>query len=1131
MTHSNRISGTIHCPAVGFGAGSPAHRAIGGAPLDHYDPVSALGHNPLRLSPDRTNSWLNRSYGLEALHPESAPFDRMRILGSMPLPVVRRELRQILFTADRSLPCDAAIVSGIHLLRDSGVLSLKAASHFEDELPRPFLTQLFNILTRNRLSSYSEIAISNHGSEDSILLRYLDRRAMTLVRFENHLAIVDGEDYTKLALGEKRGIFNPRMRMITVDENGAIVPSVQSRCDELPEQQTIDGSIVRYRASSASIRAGLLSYTHLRRAIYQQMAQERFRDAARMLELIPNSDVVVQIFKDLMSGTGIIDSQIANAAAMRDDLCAYVGMLLAEMEPRAAASCIYTLMQDCKRSERNRLEGWILAIFDQIRPQEVMAEPSNQGALPRLSQILGVLIESRESRTNGLRLMARGLTHDNVLYGDHLAQALRHIANRHAEFRDPTEAIEAEDITRLYVERVSLAQSVRRLIGSDSNANFPQLGGRLIEVEAAAQELTNRLAVALRGMNGNDIEVVASSILFGLPPEQSLRIAANVALQHDELGQADVIAQLLSTQQPDGIMTYLREIAPFCNIGMITDTIIALWNRGERGEMLFSETVRRALDDDRATDIFQRALQESGGISSLVPLQLEIYQGLQEEGRLGELINPTDTFLTTGILRPQDLDGRHRSVAIAATLEKLKELDENSASPPGLRLEEFEEFMVRRKQICDLLVRLHADSPEVVKYLVSKLSTPDNVMTRRRDLDAGFNIGRLALTRDRRRYIFTHRDSLYIDTLNLLSGQRSTKALRAYYEGIIKASPGGGQMRIELSDIMMLEFPEGSTDLNSALAQIMIDEMGKQSEKYMKVVKRTGDIAEIEAEDNQSKILTAIVRMGNGIVPWLKSASESDRSLIPLIVHAAVLIKTVKSFDLIREICRSINGDEFSLESQRLSLVMIKTLDRLDTRYGAAAPIAYELYALHLYRSAIAARRARVRKEFEESDANVKWIVTAMKKRGLEGVDAVVRFMDDDRNTDGRAKLRILEAMYASSPFRVVDISGITFEWDGTSFLLNVLARISNPEMFLNVVRRFASDDDDHGFGKFGRNLFRPYGQFSEIDRVRTLLVLQRLASDDGNPLRQNAAATLLWIESHFPLECPVTPSPSTSWL
>lgn len=490
----------------------------------------------------------------------------------------------------------------------------------------------------------------------------------------------------------------------------------------------------------------LISYPLLRRVLFSRMAREQFEEAAALLMTLSDPLVLSRLFADLRT-SGKMEWGIPNGETFFALAFDYVGLTLGAMSPVEAAGLVAVLAERGRREKSGEeLTGQLAMAFGSIHPSGLEKASSTTGPLPFLSVLIGTLLETKETQRFAEGLVEVGLNPEHPSYPQFYA-ALDHLHDRHPAFTSPFDvengAKEIFDAKKAKAETVATGKTtlLQKLAGRGNASLFEIPATTLAKRQEIIARLQRRLKEVLDqdSISENQLSLLSDMILLTLTSADVWQLTE---------GDAVRVAKLLRQQPSDVIVAFFKgwgsnasDEEDFPKMGKV---LVALWkSNGKRGRITTREAIRLGLEDTLAVTVLQKALSLHGTDGDLMTAQMELYAELADTDHLGGAINPYDTFVVSGVLKPEDLEGRLKAVACRRALEMLEDLDEygrinmrrherivagfgvgvtETRKRGGIYLEEEEQQAWRTKAV-EMLVRLGADGREVTDYLMAALPT------------------------------------------------------------------------------------------------------------------------------------------------------------------------------------------------------------------------------------------------------------------------------------------------------------------------------------------------------------------------------------------------------------------------
>lgn len=670
--------------------------------------------------------------------------------------------------------------AGVILLENSGVVSRGVCRILRQELSgsevggdsaavlkkaHVFVTHLARLLADPNVHEFPDITHHPSPLDVQILLHSVELRGWVATEIFGRITLLNAGEFKTFLLGEVTGIFHPSIKIFS---DVKMAPAPQSFVTMVPVPialglpvsfvPQIEGALILAPQLSAKLQDPSIPYKLLRRAVYRALSAERFEEAARMVENISDEFVLARLFDDLRMKVGDEANHLPHTALFFANTAIYAGKMFDQMNPETVVSLLLVMNRHVRWHDQKALDQWLLLAFRAIRSRSEEEESGSSRRLPRLSVILGTLMEWEETRELAQRWLREGLNPSHEAYGE-IYSALEALHERSGAFLHPL-AIEADSAGEIYDEakaaaeldvaaRSRIVRGLAEMMGQKAPIapHFDPPRRSLAGREAVFEKL-RRLLESPAGARQSS-EVLSTLVLFALRPAEVWRLA-QTATEGKETGPAQFLAGLLAVQSSEVVLAFFsawgRGLAEDEDVAPLGSALAALWrSQGDVGPRLVTDVVDAALNDDAAVAILQKALSQHGTDTALIWDQAEIYVGLAE--RLGEKINSYEIFVTTGVLRPGDLEGRYRGEAIEQALEVLKDLDAfgkmnvpgkeevwphrewyegmRNVPAPELAPSLSEEDQIRwRHTALETLVKLTADERAVVDYLLSQLDGP-----------------------------------------------------------------------------------------------------------------------------------------------------------------------------------------------------------------------------------------------------------------------------------------------------------------------------------------------------------------------------------------------------------------------
>lgn len=809
----------------------------------------------------------------------------------------------------------------------SGIFSMEVSRHLVAELCKPrhksvdlFLRRLIRLVTDPEMRSYSELRIREDDSHDRTLLKFTKNVGWRITDLFGRLTILTQQEALASANGDLDEILSPNLQL----ELREIVATEEGMEENLSSASpfrdtsllapdffpTTEGALMVLRTSVVRQEMKIASYPLLRRHIFSLMAGERYQDAAEMLMTLREPEILVKLFEDLRMLEGKRENGFANASAFYHDTASFTGLVLAAMPVRESAHLMRVIVQEGLGSP------WLIRVMGAIRPDQLAGLAQSGDSLPLLSTILGTLIENKATRTRMKSLLAIALDSDAGEQSEpFIYEALDRLHDRYSAFVQPMRMI-AENFETLFDEkqaaRVSKVEAVGGIWGEAfgrfrrKTPQRPYLELPTLDL-ATRQEMMANLQEKLKfffredWVNDKKWPLLSSRILLTLSPAEvwSLLHFQKSDLSTISMTRPEILAHLLLAQEPDLVAAFFkawgREFSEREDLGELGRVLTALWKiSGEKGKRLVTAAVQEAMKDSEATEIFQKILREHGSDGELMWAQMEMYLELADGQHLGAEINPYGIFVTTGVLKPVDLEDKFRPKGIAEALKALKDLDTfgkvnvpskevvfstglspidavhpmtNSEMVPApelaLSLSE-EEQTLWRQRATDLLVQLKADEPEVVKYFAVRLESKDAVKSKE-----AFEV---------------------LDHL----GPRAQKKLDEHVKHAARRREvqklpymGGGVRGLEVPlyetvevpvslQALLQKFPLTSRAVQSYIRKRIIE----ANAPYVKTFKKDGDMDRIAAgEVAAPSIIRELVNLGDEALIFLEPFAKGDKKI------------------------------------------------------------------------------------------------------------------------------------------------------------------------------------------------------------------------------------------------------------
>lgn len=655
------------------------------------------------------------------------------------------------------------------------------------------VTQLAQLLLDPSLKKFP--TITDHPSLEEAL-RFqsrVERRDWTIVEMFGRITILTAEEFQNFLLGKMGGIFHPSVRIISAEElqkspffhpassqalpsgerslrgPAALVPSPLAAVPGFPVAPFpgFEGAMILVgRQIPAKTQNPNIPYALLRSVVYLHLAygtESHFKEAAALVENISDPYLLARFFDDLRMGVGAEKNGFKNAARFFSDTSAYVGRMFAAISPETVAGIIFILHQHARWHDQKALDQWLLLAFKALHRRDASEEESPSAHLPKLSVILGTLIEWERTREMARRMLEEGLDLLHEASGE-ISNAMEKLHESHPEFAEPM-AFAAGNYQKIYDERRARQEldlpptpglRERALAAVGIHTPRARVFSPPPETLAGREIVFGRLRGELMEAVGESGEergasALAERILFSLPPVDVWRLAKAVG-EVKEISPFGLLAAMLLNQPTEVLAAFFSAWGH----GLVEDeelnplgrTLMELWRRGDFGERLVTDLVDRALEDDAAVAVLQKVLSQSGTDGEWMIAQIEIY--LELASLLGAKINPYEVFATTRVLRPGDLSGKFRQQAIGRAMKIMNDIDKYGRFNVGTKLEMTDygssgEMMGRgakdvpdpesgqeltadeqtlwRRRLTGLLVQLRADEPAVVNYFAARLES------------------------------------------------------------------------------------------------------------------------------------------------------------------------------------------------------------------------------------------------------------------------------------------------------------------------------------------------------------------------------------------------------------------------
>lgn len=1041
---------------------------------------------------------------LARVSPRSGDSPRRTLFDSPPSPTeqARTVLRGGLSFAELVMELAAALErkdseASVILLENAGVVSNEVCRSLRADLIDPetvevskrdlalsvlkranvFVTQLAKMLVDPSIHEFPDITHHPSSLDVQMLLRFVEDRRWVATEIFGRITILTVGELKDFLLGKEKRFLHPSIKIFSgVEVKTTPAASVApAPAATLPQPMLMEiaaefptaviphmeGALILAPQLPAKLQDPTIPYKLLRRVVYRALSEERFEEAARMVENISDEFVLARLFDDLRMKIGDEANHLPHSQLFFANTAIYVGRMLDQMNPETVVSLLLVLNQHVRWHDQKALDQWLLLAFRAIRSRSEEEGPGSMRPLPRLSVILGTLMEWEETRELARRLLQTGLNRQREAYGE-IYDALDALHERSEAFLHPLE-IEANGAAEIYDENKAAAdlgiaaqsrilKSLAAMMGQRAPIapHFDPPRRSLASREAVFARLLRKLE-AIGGKPGEmpkNLEAISALILFALPPADVWRLMQAATSGKEvgkEAGPSQFLAELLIVQPTEVVLAFFaawgRGLAEDEEVAPLGRALVALWRtQGEVGPRLVTDVVDAALNDDTAVAVLQRALSQHGTDTALIWDQAEIYVGLSE--RLGEKINSYEIFVTTGVLRPGDLSGQFRKQAIEQSMKVL------------------EDDQTRwRRTALETLVKLGADEKAVVNYLVSQLEGPH---------------GRL-----------------YYDALDRMGPRAQDKLvarIRRVAEEPIFKEPAFPDSRVfdttkrVLADLIQ-RFPLSSR----AMQRYLIERLQKESGIYEKEIKKSENIDRIVAGDvatpaivkelaelgDEALVLVsaeAIKRIGG----WNKTEQRgSPREaltwehtipsfVLPPLVHLAECIGTSKAHQSLVDLYKFAK-DHNGTPTQRR--ILLRALARLESKPGYDGPL------------------------------------------------AVVDYLNGD--ADFMEKLEILDYLENQNPlFDATAFAEMPFaiRHEKNPFLNKLLGQIIDSAFYLFVIRALKDDVMRQTFLNWHTNSDDVGGQFP-FESTRTGPTIVYIAKDESpeNLQREIAIHTLFW--------------------